>query len=136
MDVEWPDNRLSIPVLVKGDDGTFNYFFDYAKEEKLNLQISQGTQYKYNNLSGTDLILDSTNFMLSTFIAINDPGPSPWSGNIITLNSNPRGNSISLIKNKYKLQIVCSNDTADGTITYDFYKARKIIENNYIETDS
>ena len=136
VDVEWPDNRLSIPVLVKGDDGTFNYFFDYAKEEKLNLQISQGTQYKYNNLSGTDLILDSTNFMLSTFIAINDPGPSPWSGNIITLNSNPRGNSISLIKNKYKLQIVCSNDTADGTITYDFYKARKIIENNYIETDS
>ena len=76
------------------------------------------TQYRYDNLSGADLIFDSTNFMLSTFIAINDPGPAPWSGEIITLSSNPRGNRLSVIKNKYKLQIVCSDETDGGSITY------------------
>lgn len=134
VDVVWPDNRLSIPVLVDGEDGEFTHFFDYVKEEKLNLRVPGITQYRYDNLSGADLIFDSTNFMLSTFIAINDPGPAPWSGEIITLSSNPRGNRLSVIKNKYKLQIVCSDETDGGSITYDFYKAKKIAENNFIDS--
>ena len=132
VDVIWPDNRLSIPKLVTGEDGKFSYFFDYTKEEKLNLSVPYLTQYKYDNLSGGDLIFDSSNFMLSTFIGINDPGPAPWSGELISLTSNPRGNRISLIKNKYTLQIVCSDETNGGSVTYNFYKAKKIAENNFI----
>lgn len=132
VDVIWPDNRLSIPKLVTGEDGKFSYFFDYTKEEKLNLSVPYTTQYKYDNLSGGDLIFDSSDFMLSTFIGINDPGPAPWSGELITLTSNPKGNRISLIKNKYTLQIVCSDETNGDSVTYDFYKAKKIAENNFI----
>lgn len=132
VDVIWPDNRLSIPKLVTGEDGKFSYFFDYTKEEKLNLSVPYTTQYKYDNLSGGDLIFDSSDFMLSTFIGINDPGPAPWSGELISLTSNPRGNRISLIKNKYTLQIVCSDETNGGSVTYNFYKVKKIAENNFI----
>lgn len=132
VDVTWPDNRLSIPTLVEGQDGLFTYFFDYTKKEKANLRLLQGTKYRYDNLSGAELFIDSTNFMVSTFIGINDPGPTPWSGEILTLSSNPVGNRISLLKNKYKLQIICSDETSGGSIVYDFYKAKKIAENNYI----
>lgn len=131
-DVIWPDNRLSIPTLVSGEDAEFNYFFDSQKKEKLNLKVPLLTQYKYDNLSGGKLQIDAENFMISTFIAIEDPGPTPWNGEIIRLSSNPLGNRISLLKNKYKLQIVCSDETSGGSITYDFFKMKKIAENNFI----
>lgn len=134
VDVTWPDNRLSIPTLVEGTDGLFNYFYDYTKEEKTNLRILKGTKYRYDNLSGSELFFDSSNFMLSTFIAINNPASNPWSGEILTLTSNPTGNRITLVKNKYKLQITCSDETVGGSITYDFFKARKIAENNYMKS--
>ena len=133
VDVLWPDNRLSVPTLVDGRDGGFNYFFDYIREEKQNLNIPRGTQYRYDNISGGKLIFDSTNFMFSTFIAINDPGPKPWSGELIRLNSNPSANRISLIRDEYKLRIECSDETAGGTVSYDFSKSKKMSEGNFVD---
>lgn len=131
VDITWPDNRISIPTLVKGEDGDFRYFFDYSKEEKLNLTVPNGTQYRYDNLSGSQFALDSSSFMLSTFIAINDNNPTPWNGEIVTLSSDDNRNKISFIKNGYKLQVICSGDGSEEVI-YDFYKAKKVSENNYI----
>lgn len=132
VDVSWPDSRFSIPTLVKGEDGSFNYFFDSSKQEKLNLYLPLGTEYRYDNISGNDFILDSNNFMLTTFIGIEDLSrPSPWNGEILNLKSS-EDYSISLVKNKYELFIQIKNK--NNIVNYPFVKATKNEENNFTKT--
>ena len=71
--------------------------------------------------------------MFSTFIAINDPGPQPWSGELIRLSSIPNNNKISLVRDEYKLRIECSDGTAQGTIPYEFSRSKKMSEGNFID---
>ena len=132
VDILFPDNRLSTPVLVSGEEGYFNYFFHPENQLKTNLKLQLGTKYRYDNISGGDIVLDSNNFLLSTFIGIDDNNLPSWSGEIINLTSENFKNRVALIKNKHSLQIVCSNNTSEGTIYYDFFKAQKISEGSFI----
>lgn len=130
VDILWPDNRLSVPTLMTGDDGEYNYFFDYAKQDKQSFSIPKGTVYRYDNLSGAELVFDSSNYMLSTFIGIDDEGPIPWNGEIIGLSENFKRNSVSLVKDGYQLKVVCS-DGLSPDISYPFFKYRKNIGGTY-----
>lgn len=132
VDVLWPDNRLAIPTQVEQPDATFSYFFDPIQEKKLNLDLTRPSEYRYDNISSQKMQFDSTDFMLSTFIAIHDPGPTPWSDEIITVRSNPAGNAIKLYKDGYTLQLrIPGSDGND--IVYPFVRARKAAEGSYNE---
>lgn len=129
-DITWPDNRLSIPTLVEGADGTFTDFFNGGLGTEKNLTLPFGTHYRYDNLSGAKMVIDSSDFMLSAFFAIDDP-PEPWNGNILSLESNTGDNRITLIKEGYWLRLICDDGTPEGLIIYNFYKGRKIEEGEF-----